>query len=63
MFAKTLLVYPEQDDDLTEVVQRQDQAIERLIEEEGNPVCVQYQLHNHDFNIILMLYTCNSMSI
>ena len=65
MFAKTLLILfiTEQDDDLTEIVRRQDQAIERLIKEEGNPVCVHYKLHNHDFNIILMLYTCNSMSI
>ena len=52
----------EQDDDLTEVVCRQEQAIERLFQE-GDPVCVQYKLHNHDFNIILMLYTCNSISM
>ena len=58
---KLYLFITEQDDDLTEVVHRQDQAIEILIQEEGNPVCVQYQLHNHEFNIILMLYTCNGM--
>ena len=52
----------EQDDDLSEVVCIEDKDLERLIQEEGNPVCVQYGLHNHN-NIILMLYTCNSMSI
>ena len=57
------LFITEQEDDLTEIVRRQDQYHERLIQEEGNPVCVQYLLYNHDFNIILMLYTCNSISI
>ena len=60
---KFYLFITEQDHDLTEIVHRQDQDHERLIKEEGNPVCVQYLLHNHDFNIILMLYTCDSMSI
>ena len=60
---KLYLFITEQDDDLTEIVRRQDQYLERLIQEEGKLVCVQYELHNDDFNIILMLYTCNSMSI
>ena len=45
----------EQDDDLTEIVCIQDQDLERLIKEEGNPVCVQYELYNHE------LYTCDSI--
>ena len=53
---KLYLFITEQDDDLTEIVRIQDQDLERLIKEEENPVCVQ--LYNHDFNIILMLYTC-----
>ena len=35
---KLYLFITEQDDDLTEVVRRQDHDLERLIKEEGNPV-------------------------